>query len=49
MASQLYEDLYAINRSSKLVDAMRLKTSVINMQNRIEVSRRAGATGRLAR
>jgi hypothetical protein len=34
VATHLYEDLYAINRSSKLIDAMRVKTSVLNTQNR---------------
>jgi hypothetical protein len=30
----LYEDLYAINRSPKLVEAIRLQRSVLNAQNR---------------
>jgi hypothetical protein len=34
VAMHLYEDLYAINRSSKLVEAIRLQESVLNAQNR---------------
>src|SRR5260370_252858 len=30
----LYEDLYTINRSPKLVEAIRLQSSVLNAQNR---------------
>jgi len=33
----LFEDLYAINRSSKLVEAIRLQKSVLNAQNRTTV------------
>jgi hypothetical protein len=34
VAMHLYEDLYKINRSSKLVKAIRLQKSVLNAQNR---------------
>ena len=34
VAMHLYEDLYAINRSSNLAEAIRLQESVLNAQNR---------------
>jgi hypothetical protein len=50
VAMHLYEDLYAVNRSSKLAEAIRLQESVLNARNRttgIKARRGDGTLGEI--